>query len=403
MAQVVMALFAVAMLLAACAPAAPAPTAPGQAPPGPQAPPQAPAASAPTASTQTAGASPYGNAAEWERTQEAGKREGRVVVAGPGFPGLRNALIEGFQRAHGITLEYLSLSGAEVVSRVDREARTGGPTLDVYMGGFTGCWTMAERDQVEDIRAYLLDPVALAPAGWTGGQLKFLEASPDMLPDSKCGLLNTQWVMTDLFVNRDLVPPASIRSWRDLLKPEYKGKIASFDPRRPGAAQTTVPYLSRLFGIDYLRDLYVGQEVALTAEARQLAEWVARGAYPIGIALVQPAVEPLRAEGLPLERVFPADGPGVLTPGSGSILRIKNGPNPNAAAVFINWMASKEAQEIWEREMLETSLRTDVSHQVPDYVIPKPGIQYPVDAADPEQYFKYGADARAALQQLLGR
>src|SRR5262249_24153008 len=86
MAQLAMVLFAAAMLLAACAPAAPAPTAPGQAPPGLQAAAPAPAANAPTASTQTAGASPYGNAAEWERTQEAGKREGRVVVAGPGFP-----------------------------------------------------------------------------------------------------------------------------------------------------------------------------------------------------------------------------------------------------------------------------------------------------------------------------
>jgi ABC-type Fe3+ transport system substrate-binding protein len=392
----------VAALLAACAPAggSPSPAPPRDKPAAAQ----PPAASAPAATgTQAAGAPQYGNAAEWERTKEAGKREGRVVVAGPGFPGLRNALVEGFQRAHGITVEYLGLSGAEAVSRVDREAKTGGPTLDVYMGGFTGCWTMAERDQIEDIRAYLLDPVALDPAGWTDGKPKLLEASPDMHPDSKCGLLNTQWVMTDLFVNRDLIPPASIRSWRDLLKPEYKGKIASFDPRRPGAAQTTVPYLSRLFGIDYLRDLYVGQEVVLTAEARQLAEWVARGAYPIGIALVQPAVEPLRDEGLPLERVFPTDGPGVLTPGSGSIMRIKNGPNPKAAAVFINWMASKEAQEIWEREMKETSRRTDVAHNVPEYVIPKPGVQYPVDAADPEQYFKYGAEARTALQQLLGR
>jgi hypothetical protein len=53
--------------------------------------------------------------------------------------------------------------------------------------------------------------------------------------------------------------------------------------------------------------------------------------------------------------------------------------------------------------MKETSLRTDTAHNVPEYVIPKPGLQYPVDAADPEQYFKYGAEARAALQQLLGR
>ena len=84
-------------------------------------------------------------------------------------------------------------------------------------------------------------------------------------------------------------------------------------------------------------------------------------------------------------------------------MRIKQGPNPAAATVFVNWLASKEAQEIWEREMLEMSLRSDVPHQVPEYVTPRPGVTYSVDAADREQYFAYGADARAALQQLLGR
>ena len=101
--------------------------------------------------------------------------------------------------------------------------------------------------------------------------------------------------------------------------------------------------------------------------------------------------------------MYPADGPGVVTPGFGSLMKIKNGPNPNAAAVFINWMASKEGQEIWEREMMEMSLRADVAHQVPEYVIPKAGVEYPVNAADVEQYFTYGLQARAALQEMLGR
>jgi ABC-type Fe3+ transport system substrate-binding protein len=76
---------------------------------------------------------------------------------------------------------------------------------------------------------------------------------------------------------------------------------------------------------------------------------------------------------------------------------------PNAAAAFINWFASREAQEIYEREMLETSLRTDVSHQVPDYVIPKPGVEYKYDNYDPAHHFGNLIPAQAMLESLLGR
>jgi ABC-type Fe3+ transport system substrate-binding protein len=396
------------LLVAACSPAAPAAPTSGAAgaaaPAGGTSGAAAPASGAPAAAAPAAGAPARGpDAAAWERAKAAAKQEGRVVVTGPGFPGLRNGLIEGFQRTHGLTLEYLGLPGGESIARIDRESVTAGPTIDIYIGGFTGCWTMAERGQIDDITTTLLDPVALDPAKWRGGKLKFVLASPDMPQDFTCALLTAEWVMTDLFVNSQVVPPGAIQSWRDLLKPEHKGKIASFDPRPAGPAQTTVPYLSRLFGLDYLRDLYVGQEVTFSSDNRQLAEWVARGSYPIGIALVQAAIEPFKAERLPLERVYPADGPGVVTPGFGSLMKIKNGPNPNAAAVFINWLASQEGQEIWEREMMEMSLRTDVAHQVPEYVIPKAGVEYPVNAADVEQYFKYGLQARAALQEMLGR
>src|SRR5207248_7847961 len=94
--------------------------------------------------------------------------------------------------------------------------------------------------------------------------------------------------------------------------------------------------------------------------------------HPIGIARVQAAAEPLRAEGLPLERVFPADGPGTLVGGFGTVMRIKGGPNPDAAAAFVNWFASRDGQEMWEREMLEVSMRTDVPHTAtPEYIRPR--------------------------------
>src|SRR4051794_32363480 len=83
-------------LVLACSPAAPAPS---------------PAASfVPTAATTSGAAAAAGAAApaaaaparsDWDRLKEAAKGEGRVVVAGPGFPGLRNGLVQGFERAYG--------------------------------------------------------------------------------------------------------------------------------------------------------------------------------------------------------------------------------------------------------------------------------------------------------------
>jgi len=210
--------------------------------------------------------------------------------------------------------------------------------------------------------------------------------------------------MTDLFVNTGVVKPGEVTSWKDLLKPQYKGKIAAFDPRRSGPGQTPVGYLAALFGNDFLDALYIGQQVKLTADNRQLAEWVARGDYPIGIALVQFAVEIYRKQGLPIERIFPKDGPGSLTGGFSVVMLIKNAPHPNAAQLFANWFASREAQTIYESQMMETSLRTDVSGtSLPDYVRPKTGIAYPVDDYSYEHFTRIRQPAIDRLQKELQR
>jgi ABC-type Fe3+ transport system substrate-binding protein len=339
---------------------------------------------------------------DWERLQEAAKREGRVVVSGPGFPALRTGLSEGFQRAHGISVEYLGLPSGDVLTRVDRESKVGRPTVDVNIGGSNTCWVLAERDQSEDAAALVVDPGLRDPSLWQDGKLHLLKSSPTAPNVSHCAVRTARWVMTDLFINTQEVPAGAITSWRDLLRPEYRGKIAAFDPRR-GPGMTVAGYLGVLFGEEYLRDLYVGQGVVLTTENRQLAEWVARGTYPIGLGLVQAAVEPLREQRLPIERVFPDDGPGLLTTGFGSVAKIKGGPNPNAATLFINWFATKEAQEIYEDALLELSLRNDVPHRVPEYIIPRPGVEYKLDEADPDYVYNRRQPVVDRLAGMLDR
>src|SRR5918911_1018069 len=131
-------LLGLALLVGACAPA-----------PSPAAPP-APA-TGPFPKQQ-------GTAAGWPRMKESASREGRVVIAGPPFPNLRQAIIEGMDKTYGITVEYLGLPSGEATTRIEREASAGRPTIDVHIGGPPTCWTGAERGLLDDIAKVVVDP-----------------------------------------------------------------------------------------------------------------------------------------------------------------------------------------------------------------------------------------------------
>jgi iron(III) transport system substrate-binding protein len=343
--------------------------------------------------------------AKWAEVQKKAKEEGQLILAGPPFQGLRTALTSAFKERFGIELNYLGQNAGETITRVDTESKAGKITIDANLGGTSTCWAMSQRGQIESMNGKLIDPEILQPSVWRSGKPKLNEAgAPDLPADFRCSLQAAEWVMTDLFANTSIVKPGEIASWKDLLKPQYKGKIAAYDPRRSGPGQTPVGYLAALFGNDYLRDLFVGQQVRLTADNRQLAEWVARGEYPIGIGLVQFAIEIYRKQGLPLERIYPKDGQGSLTGGFSVVMLIKNAPRPNAAQLFANWFLTKEAQTIYETQMMETSLRTDITGtNLPDYVRPQPGVAYPVDDYSFQHYSKIRQPAVEALQKALQR
>jgi ABC-type Fe3+ transport system substrate-binding protein len=60
---------------------------------------------------------------------------------------------------------------------------------------------------------------------------------------------------------------------------------------------------------------------------------------------------------------------------------IKNAPNPNAARIFINWLASKEGLEIYARANQSAPVRNDIDESfLPKEVVPDPAMSY-VDGA----------------------
>ena len=142
-----------------------------------------------------------------------------------------------------------------------------------------------------------------------GRQVKYFEPSPNIPKDYYVRAPGRR-VGDDRPVREPRRRPATPSVVEGLAKARVPGEDRRLRPSPLGTGPAADRLPQPLFGEQYITDLYVGQQVVLSTDNRQLAEWVARGTYPIGIALVQAAVEPMRAEGLPLERVLSGRRPG---------------------------------------------------------------------------------------------
>lgn len=306
----------------------------------------------------------------WKQILAAGRKEGKVtVIATP----LLATMPEAFTRDTGIEVDFLGANPNEAQTRLTREAKAGNITLDVAIGGSTDLLVLMPAGLLNPILPQLMLPSVTDPKNWRGGKIRWADNAGRYM------FKGSRYIVGWPVVNADFVKPEAIRSWKDLLKPEYKGKIAAFDPRTGGPGQGVAGYLTDRFGIEFVKQLYIGQEVQYATNNRQLVEWAARGTSPIILGSVQSVIEQFKGNGFKLVALSPADGPGYLSSGFGVMEQLKGAvPHPNAATVFMNWYASKAGQEVYTKLMLEPSSRADVDVPgIPDYVKPKDGIDYP--------------------------
>ena len=63
--------------------------------------------------------------AEWQKTMEAAKKDGRVVAGGPPTAVLRQKYKETFEKRFGIELELISAPGPQNAGRAAKEFKAG--------------------------------------------------------------------------------------------------------------------------------------------------------------------------------------------------------------------------------------------------------------------------------------
>jgi ABC-type Fe3+ transport system substrate-binding protein len=172
-----------------------------------------------------------------------------------------------------------------------------------------------------------------------------------------------------------------MRGAKDLLNAKWTGKIASEDPNASGSGSNSSVHFYTQLGPDFVKKLYVDQKPVISRDRRQLTDWLARGTYPICLTCRADDVRELKKEGFKLEEVYELSDMQNRVNSAPFLLTLANkAPHPNAARVFTNWLAGREALDIYSHGYDAATLRTDVDESFLDpRTVPRPGVTYPDD------------------------
>ncbi|WP_046225428.1 ABC transporter substrate-binding protein [Paenibacillus dauci] len=257
-----------------------------------------------------------------------GKTEnsGTLVVYSAGPEGLAKKIEEGFEAKTGIQVEMFQGTTGKILSRM--EAEKSNPVVDVVvLASLPSMQSMAKDG--------LTLPYTGAPNSdklvkdWSDPNGNYFSYSASAL-----GIVyNTGQVKT---------PPTS---WADLAKPEWKDKVNIPDPSLSGSALDFITgYLSAKGDNGWsLFEQYRQNGVAMAGANQEALDPVITGAKDVVAAGVDYMAYKAKADGEPVDIVYPAEGT-VISPRPAAI--IKTTKHEEQAKQFIDYLLSDDAQKL---------------------------------------------------------
>jgi ABC-type Fe3+ transport system substrate-binding protein len=224
---------------------------------------------------------------------------------------------------------------------------------------------------LDPLKPTLTLPDILQDKNWRGG---FDDGWMDREQKYAYGFIG--YISYVIYVNRDLVPETQFVKPEDLWDPKWKSKIAWHDPRQEGTGTNQALVILVNFGEEALRRLMKEQGVAITEDYRQLAEWVVRGRYPIGIGVNIPHLQAFQKEGVGMNvKPLKVAKLSSMIPGFGTVTLLNRAPHPSATNIYVNWLLSKEGQGIYAQRSGQSSRRLDAELGDPEF-LPESGVRY---------------------------
>ncbi|HET9822160.1 MAG TPA: extracellular solute-binding protein [Burkholderiaceae bacterium] len=166
-------------------------------------------------------------------------------------------------------------------------------------------------------------------------------------------------VATAFGVNTKLLTPAQYpKTWADLGNPIYKGKISAGRPDKSGSAYIQLALILQIHGEDKGWGVYskILDNTVLSNSSGAVSKFVNDGEAMVGLSNEDTLLR-YKVGGGPVELLYPADGTSAIA----DVMALTANPaNPQGGRAFINFMLSKEAQEILDAAG-RRSVRADVA------------------------------------------
>ncbi|TFD96618.1 ABC transporter substrate-binding protein [Jeotgalibacillus sp. R-1-5s-1] len=236
------------------------------------------------------------------------------------------ALVAGFNEKYPDVDVSIFRSGTEeVISRVLAEDQAGDVQADVLL--------VADAVTFEGLKEEDLLMAYDSPEA---------DAIPENFVDPDQMYYGTKVMSTVMAINTELVEEAPT-SWSALTSEEAAGEVIMPSPLYSGAAAYNAGVFSRTdgFGWSFYEDLYANDTMVVQGNGGVL-EAVAGGEKAYGM-VVDFIVAKAKAEGSPIDLVYPEEGVPVITEPVG----IMSGTDNEAAAkAFVDYVLSEEGQEL---------------------------------------------------------
>jgi len=329
---------------------------------------------------------------EWDKTLDAAKSEGQVVVYISGY----DAILPDFEKAFPeIKVIAVTGRGNEIGQRVNAERRGEKFIVDVVSAGANPNYQQFYHAKMLDpIKPLLILPEVLDPSKWYEG--KHTYADPEgqyvfvYVGSATYGAIN---------YNTKLVNPNEFKSYWDLLDPKWKGRIEARDVRRPGPGSGNMRffYYHPAIGPTFIKRLFSEMEISLFRDYRQGPDWLATGKFAICLFC---DVDVLKRQGLPVDTFGPKafkEGGGLVQQ-FGTVAVMNRAPHPNAAKVFVNWLLSRNGQIALQKRTMNAespadSLRVD---------IPKDEVPYDSRRLEGLKYLDTGKPEWIEMKPIIG-
>src|SRR5437588_4332322 len=257
-----------------------------------------------------------------DRTQRliaGAKKEGVLNLYSSAIAEHMNAVTAAFEKTYGVKVRIWRGGSEEILQRAVTEARGGRYDMDVA--------ETAAMQIMAISREKLLQPVVTPVAA-------------DLMPQSM--IAGEPWLPSRIVVftgayNTKVIPAAEIpRSYEDLLKPRWKGKLGiEADDNNWLMALCSV--LGEEKGLKLFGDIVAKNGISVRKGHTLIANLVASGEIPVALTVYYHEVEPLKRAGAPISEL---NIPPVFCFPSGVCLA-RRPPHPYAGVLFMDFLLTQ--------------------------------------------------------------